>query len=281
MLVAAAGLEKGAIIVDEKILDTGKYKFFKDYQPACWIYNQSGGTHGYENVSEAIRDSCNVFFYETGRRLTIENIDSFAQSFGFGQKSGIELSAEEKSGVVASPENRKKKGEIWYPGDTCQTAIGQSDTLVTPLQLANYIAALANGGTRYKPHLIKSVRSTDGSPANESRSEVLETVKLKKENYNAIVSGMRMVVTEGTAHTAFAGSKTSVAAKTGSAQTGSGTNGVCVAYAPYENPRIAIACVIENAGSGAKTAAAVRMITDSYFGSSEDEEQAEVNSLLK
>lgn len=281
MLVAAAGLETGAITVDERILDTGKYKYFKDYQPACWIYNQSGGTHGYENVSEAIRDSCNVFFYETGRRLTIDNIDKYAKSFGFGQKSGIELSEEEKSGVVASPENRKKKGEVWYPGDTCQTAIGQSDTLVTPLQLANYIASLANGGTRYKPHLIKSVRNTDGTLTNESRSETLEMVKLKKENYEAIVSGMRMVVTEGTAHAAFSGCSTSVAAKTGSAQTGSGTNGVCVAYAPYDKPRIAIACVIENAGSGAKTAAAVRKITDSYFGGAENEEQSGINSLLR
>ena len=106
-------------------------------------------------------------------------------------------------------------------------------------------------------------------------------VKLKKENYEAIVSGMRMVVTEGTAHAAFSGCSTSVAAKTGSAQTGSGTNGVCVAYAPYDKPRIAIACVIENAGSGAKTASAVRKITDSYFGSAENEEQSGINSLLR
>lgn len=277
LLVGAAALEEGVITTDEEIFDSGKYTYFKDYQPACWIYNQKGVTHGYLNVSEAIRDSCNVFFYETGRRLTIEKINNYATLFGFGQKSGIELSAEEKSGVVASPENRKKNGGIWYPGDTCQTAIGQSDTLVTPLQLANYIATIANGGTRYKPHLIKSLSGEE----SERKSQVLAKINLKEENRQAIVEGLRMVVTEGTAFTAFNGCATSVAAKTGSAQTsGVHTNGVCVAYAPYERPQIAIACVIEKAGSGAHVAKAVRKVVDSYFDSS-DVENMKTNVLTR
>lgn len=282
LLVSAAALEEKIITTDEKILDTGKYTYFKDYQPACWIYNQSGGgTHGYVNVSEAIRDSCNVFFFDVGRRLTIEKINSYAKKFGFGQNSGIELSNEEKAGVVAGPQNRKKNGGIWYPGDVCQTAIGQSDTLVTPLQLANYMATLANGGTRYRPHLIKSVENTDGSIAKEAAPEVLDKVKLKKENQEAILRGLRMVVTEGTAHNAFAGCKVSVAAKTGSAQTsGTYTNGVCVAYAPYEEPRIAIACVVEKAGSGANVAQAVRKVVDSYF-ESDDKNDIETNVLTR
>lgn len=266
LLVSAAAMEEGIITPDEEILDTGKYTYFKDYQPGCWIYNQTGGTHGYLNVSEAIRDSCNIFFFDVGRRLTIEKIDEYAKKFGFGQKSGIELSDEEKAGVVASPENRKANGGIWYPGDVCQTAIGQSDTLVTPVQLANYIATIANGGTRYKPHLIKSVENSNRTVTQESSVEVLDTVNISDENYKAIVEGLRMVVTEGTAQSAFAGCKIPVAAKTGSAQTsGNYTNGICAAYAPYDQPRIAIVCIVEKAGSGNRVSQAVRKVVDSYF----------------
>lgn len=270
LLVGAAALEEGIITTEDEILDTGKYTFFKDYQPGCWIYNQSGGTHGYLNVSEAIRDSCNVFFFDVGRRLTIEKINKYAKKFGLGQNSGIELSSEEKTGVVASPENRKKNKGIWYPGDVCQTAIGQSDTLVTPIQLANYIATIANGGTRYRPHIIKSIQSSDKKSGSETEPEILSKIDMSEENREAIVKGLRMVVTEGTAFSAFNGCKVSVAAKTGSAQTsGVYTNGVCVAYAPYEKPRIAIACVIEKAGSGANVAQAVRKVVDSYFENSQ------------
>lgn len=274
LLVSAAALDEGIITPDEEILDTGKYTYFKDYQPGCWIYNQTGGTHGFINVSEAIRDSCNVFFFDVGRRLTIEKINEYAKKFGFGQKSGIELSDEEKAGVVASPENREKNGGIWYPGDVCQTAIGQSDTLVTPIQLTNYIATIANGGTRYRPHLIKSIANSDKTVDSETTPEILDSIEIKDENYAAIVEGLRMVVTEGTAQSAFAGCKVSVAAKTGSAQTsGIYTNGICAAYAPYDNPRIAIVCIVEKAGSGARVAQAVRKVVDSYF------EEIEINDI--
>ena len=271
LLVGTAALEEDIITPDEKILDTGKYTYFKDYQPGCWIYNQSGGTHGYLDVSEAIRDACNVFFFDVGRRLGIGKINDYAKKFGFGQKSGIELDEEEKSGVVANPKNREKSGGTWYPGDVCQTAIGQSDTLVTPLQLANYIATIANGGTRYRPHLIKSIENPDKTSGTEIEPEVLAKVDMDKSTQKAITEGLRKVVTEGTAKTAFDGCSVSVAAKTGSAQTsGKYTNGVCVAYAPYDKPQIAIACVIEKAGSGARTSAAVRKVVDSYFDNSEE-----------
>ncbi len=281
LLVGGAALEEGIITHNETILDTGKYTYFKDYQPACWIYNQTGGTHGYINVSEAIRDSCNVFFFDVGRRLTIEKINEYASKLGLGQKSGIELSDEERTGLVASPDNRKENGGIWYPGDVCQTAIGQSDTLVTPIQLANYIATFANGGTRYRPHLIKSIQNSDGSISQETAPEVLDRIDISEENLEAILSGMRMVVTEGTAQRAFAGCKVPVAAKTGSAQTsGVHTNGVCVAFAPYDEPRIAIVCIIEKAGSGANVAQAVRKVVDDYF-ESEDENDIQTDTLTR
>lgn len=281
LLVGAAALEEGIVTREETILDTGKYTYFKDYQPACWIYNQTGGTHGYLNVSQAIRDSCNVYFFDVGRRLTIEKIDEYAEKFGFGQPSGIELADEEKTGLVAGPESRKENGGIWYPGDVCQTAIGQSDTLVTPIQLANYIATIANGGTRYRPHLIKSVYNSDGTISDETAPEILDTVDISPENHKAIISGMRMVVTEGTAQKAFAGCKVPVAAKTGSAQTaGNYTNGVCVAFAPYDQPKIAIVCIIEKAGSGSNVAQAVRKVVDNYF-ESKDENDIETNKLTR
>ena len=282
ILVGAAALEEEIITPDEEIFDTGKYKFFTDYQPSCWIYTQTGATHGYVNVSEAIRDSCNVYFYDVGRRLGIEKINSYAKKFGFGQKSGIELSAEEKTGIVASPESRKENGGIWYPGDVCQTAIGQSDTLVTPLQLANYIATVANGGTRYKPHIIKSVKNASGKEIKEAQPEVLDYINLKRESYDAVSKGIRMVVTEGTGQSAFLGCKTNVAAKTGSAQTANNqTNGICVPFAPYETPTIAIACVIEKAGSGSKTAVAIRKIVDAYFSAEETQNTQGFNKLRK
>ena len=281
LLVGAAALEEGIVTRDETILDTGKYTYFMDYQPACWIYNQTNGTHGYLNVSEAIRDSCNVYFFDVGRRLGIEKIGNYADKFGLGQPSGIELADEEKAGVVAGPENRKESGGIWYPGDVCQTAIGQSDTLVTPIQLANYIATVANGGTRYRPHLIKSVYNSDGTISEETAPEILDTVDISPENHEAIISGMRMVVSEGTAQKAFAGCKVPVAAKTGSAQTsGNYTNGVCVAFAPYDQPKIAIVCIIEKAGSGSNVAQAVRKVVDSYF-ESKDENDVETNKLTR
>lgn len=281
LLVGTAALEEGIITPEEEILDTGKYTYFEDYQPGCWIYNQSGATHGYLNVSEAIMDSCNVFFFDVGRRLGIDKINEYAKKFGFGQKSGIELGEEEKNGVVASPENREKNNQLWYPGDVCQTAIGQSDTLVTPLQLANYIATIANGGTRYRPHIVKTIQNTDGTPGEDIVPEIIEKINMSESTRNAITEGMRKVVTEGTARSAFEGCTVQVAAKTGSAQTsGSYTNGVCVAYAPYDKPQIAVACVIEKAGSGARTSAVVRAVIDSYFDNSEENNMSK-NVLTK
>ena len=143
------------------------------------------------------------------------------------------------------------------------------------------MATLANGGTRYKPRLIKAVENVGGGVLKESAPEVLAKIDMSKENQEAILSGLRMVVTEGTAEKAFKDCKVSVAAKTGSAQTaGNYTNGICIAYAPYDKPRIAIACVVEKAGSGSNVAQAVRMVVDSYF-ESEEENDIKTNALTR
>ena len=150
-LVALAALEMGIVSLDEVIECEGVYKFYEDYQPKCWIWSSKHETHGEIRISEAIEFSCNYFFYELGRRLGIDNIVSYAKEFGLGEKTGIEF-AEEK-GNVSSREYKKRIATTdydasWYAGDTIQTAIGQSYSYFTPIQLANYIAGIANGGTR-------------------------------------------------------------------------------------------------------------------------------------
>ncbi len=279
--VAVAALQTGAITVDEEIEDTGKYTYYKDYQPGCWLYNQSGDTHGYETVSEAIRDSCNVFFYETGRRLGIENLADYAHRFGFGSKTGIELESEESAGSVSSPENREKRGGTWMPGDVLQAAIGQCDTLVTPLQLASYTAAIANGGTLYRTHLVKSIQGSDTEDEIVTKPQALSTIEMDPETYAAVTEGMRMVVTGGTARAAFEGCKVPVAAKTGSAQISETlTNGVYIAYAPYDDPQIAIACVLEKSGGGSHAAPVVRAAIDQYFDNGQEDEANAPNTLI-
>ncbi len=280
MLVAAAALEEEVIKPDEVIYDKGIYTYYKDYQPKCWIYRQHSMTHGAETVADAIRDSCNYFFYETGRRLSIQKIDEYALKYGFGQLTGIELPGEERAGVVASPENRKANGGIWYAGDVLQTAIGQSDTLVTPLQLASYAAMIANGGTRYQMHLIKSVEDKNGNLIQSFEPKILGTFKLSDENYKLITKGMRMVVTEGTGHTAFKDCPVEVAAKSGSAQMGRYTNGIYVAYAPYTNPEIAVAVVMEKSGGGSDAAPVARKVIEQYFGGAVEDDSLKKGGVL-
>lgn len=286
MLVATAALEEGIITTSEIINDRGIYTYYDDYQPRCWAYRQHNTVHGPINVTGALRDSCNYFFYDVGRRLTIEKIDEYAKKFGFGQLTGIEIPSEEHSGVVASPENRKAMKErgigdgIWYPGDTLQASIGQSDTLVTPIQLASYVATIANGGTRYQLHIVKSVEDDSGKIIKETQPQVIESIDISSENYQAITRGMRLVVTEGTGETAFKGCPVAVAAKSGSAQMGRYTNGIYVAYAPYDAPQIAVAVVMEKTGGGSDAAPVARKVIEKYFAGEIENDSFKVRDVL-
>ena len=193
-----------------------------------------------------------------------------------GQYSGIELSSEESKGTVAGPEERERTGgRKWSDGDTIQAAIGQSDNLLTPIQLANYVAALVNGGKRYRPHLIKEVRSpTDGSLVYEVKPEVVEDMKLDETNVNEVLKGMLDVTQEGTASSIFGTYPVKIGGKTGSAQVASGSDtGVFVAFAPYDNPQIAIAIVVEHGNSGGDVAPISRAVFDYYFNIKNTEEQ--------
>ena len=285
MAVAAGALEEGAVTAREKILDTGRYTHYErlEDQPQCWYYREYGRTHGYENVAEAIRDSCNVYFYEVGLRLGIDKLDDYAALFGLGQKTGLELW--EATGEVAGPATSAKYNQTWYEGETMYAAIGQGSTQVTPIQLANYVATLVNGGVHYPTHLLKTVKSSDFSQVlEEYYPEPLNVLELKPQNLEAIKNGMGMVVSEGTLARYFRGLEVTVGAKTGTAQVAGNetANAVLVAFAPYDEPEIAISIVVEQGASGSLIGAIAADIIEYYFSAKATmDAPARENTLVK
>ena len=267
MVTSVAGLELGIITPETVIEDTGVYRFYQDYQPSCWLYSASRMTHGDETVVTALRDSCNIFFFDVGRRIGIEQLAEYARVFGFGEYTGIELSGESR-GYVASPESKRKlEGRPWVNGDTLAAAIGQSSNLFTPLQMANYIATLANGGTRYETHLLKYVCASDySSVLSATQSVIAGRVEMSEQTYQTVMEGMSEVTENGTAAGAFKNYRIHVGGKTGSAQVSSGTaNSVFAAFAPFDEPEIAVVVVVEHGGSGNRIAPIARSIFDAYF----------------
>lgn len=271
-LTAIAGLEEGVITTEETILDEGVYRFYNGYQPSCWIWTEQHRTHGRLNVSGAIENSCNYFFYEVGRRLGIDKIDKYAADFGLGELTGIELT-EEKAGNVSSPAYKQKAfktpaDQKWYAGDTIQTAIGQSYNSFTPIQLANYAATIANGGTRYKTNIIKNVRSsTNGMIINEVQPSIVKQNQMKETTLQAVKEGMRRVVDEGSASGVFDNYPIPIGGKTGTAQVGKTVtnNALFIAFAPFDDPEIAVCVVLEHGLRGANAGYVAKDILDAYF----------------
>lgn len=264
-LTAIAGLETGVIQPNTYIQDKGKYTFFPSYQPTCLIYSSKGETHGTIEVAEALGVSCNYFFFEVGRLTGIETLGEYAKRFGLGEPTGIELG--ESKGLMASPEHREKLGQEWYPGDVIQTAIGQSDNLFTPAQLANYIATLLNKGRRYRLHLVDEVVDYDTQEVvMRTNPEVLSDHTIQDTTFQKVTQGMRQVVTNGTAKEAFATAKYQAAGKTGTAEVPNGADNVLfVGFAPYENPEIVVAVVIEHGATSYYAANVARQIFDAYM----------------
>ena len=205
MITAIAGLETGAITPTEKINDVGVYK--KAHEPACWIWNSYGMTHGWLNVTDAIIHSCNYFFYEVGYRVTIDNIAKYAKYYGLGQKTNVELPMEEE-GVVATRDKAKERGDEWQIGETLSAAIGQSYNSYTPIQMAKYISMLANGGKPIDVSIVKSVIDVNGNQISKEEitkfvnaklgleKQEKEDLNIKKENLEAILKGMKGVTSE-------------------------------------------------------------------------------------
>ena len=269
MVTSVAALESGIITPTTQIMDRGRYTYWSDYQPACWIYRQSGATHGLINVSEAIFHSCNYFFYDIGRQMGIDTLNTYATAFGLGQPTGIELG--ERTGILDGPEYRSEAGSMWFSGTLLACSIGQGDSLFTPLQLANYVATLVRGGVRYEAHILESVASYDSSQILYThRPTTASTLDISPSTLSAVKKGMGDLVTKGSISQYFKNCVVSAGAKTGSAQTNQTVaNGVFVCFAPFDAPEIAVAIVIEQGGSGAALAATAVEILNAYFSPSD------------
>lgn len=274
MVTAVTGLESGVIDKSSKINDTGRYTYYKDYQPVCW--KKSG--HGWLNVTSAIQHSCNYFFYETGRRAGIDNLAKYTKFFGLGTRTGIELPGEATGRL-----NERTEGETWNPGNTIQAAIGQLNNQFTPIQMAKYTSMLANGGKVVKPTLIKAIRNVDGTEVAKSEYESYfneklgiktpedDGININSDNLKLILEGMRSVTSEsgGTAYSYFKNFNIEVGGKTGSAQMGVNnekTHAWFIGFAPFDDPEIAVVILVENGGHGGYTAEAARDVMAQYFG---------------
>ena len=292
MITAIAGLETGVITPTEKINDIGVYK--KAHEPACWIWNSYGMSHGWLNVTEAITHSCNYFFYEVGYRATIDNIAKYAKYYGLGEKTNVELPMEEK-GIVATRDKAKERGDEWQIGETLSAAIGQSYNSYTPIQMAKYISMLANGGEPIDVTIVKSINDVNRNQVSKEditklvnaklglTKEKKENLNIKKENIDAILKGMKGVTSEegGTAYSTFANFNIELGGKTGSAQTDvqGKINGWFVGFAPYEEPEIAVVVLVENAGSGSYTAEVARDILQEYFGMNMEKVEEDLTAM--
>lgn len=286
-LTAIAAMQTGNLTTSEIINDEGIYRYYSDYQPTCWIWSEYKLTHGNQDVTAALENSCNYFFYEVGRRTGIDALSEYASRFGLGELTGIEL-LEESTGHMASPEYKKQvvksaTSRDWYGGDTLQAAIGQSYSLFTPLQLANYAATIANGGTRYKVNLIKNIRSSvDGTVVREFTPTVLDRIEMNSSVLSAVKNGMKKVVDEGSASSIFSHYQIPIGGKTGTAQVGNGSNNaIFIAYAPFDNPEIAVAVVLEHGVRGTNAGAVAKDILDEYFGLNKQPVQEETDILRK
>ena len=264
LCTSVAALEEGIITPSTIIEDKGIYTYYVDPQPMCWIWRQAHTTHGRINVSQAIVDSCNYFYYEVGRLTGIKKLDEYATAFGLGQSTGIEIG--DVSGVLASRGGAEPHDREWTDGQTITAAIGQSYNLFTPLQLANYVATLVSGGEHYEAHLLKNVKSYDNSRVIDVYGKgPLNDLNISDSTMAAVTKGMHDL-TYDSLRSAFSRCVVEAGAKTGSAQVGTDiANGTFVAYAPYDDPEIAIAIVVEKGGSGSLLANAAVDIINAWF----------------
>ncbi len=267
MVTATALLEGGIVKPETTIFDPGYYKTQKDWKP---------GGHGRVDIRRALKVSCDTFFYMFGAQAGPELMGKYAREYGLGEKTGIDLPGEE-AGLVPSREHKKEIWRKhpwesqWHEYDSTNMAIGQGENKYTALQLANYMATIANGGKLYKPHLVKKVVSPDGKTLTDFSPQLIRQVNVSGETLKIIQEGIHQVTLppDGTASGVFAGADYQAAAKTGTAEVGDAAgnkHALFLAYAPYENPEVAVSVVIEYGGMGSGVAGPVaREILDAYF----------------
>ncbi|HHW54795.1 MAG: penicillin-binding protein 2 [bacterium] len=256
MITAIAGLEKGVIKPEDTIRCTGFY--WRVEPKRCWNWNRGG--HGPVSLKRAIAQSCNVYFYDLGYRTGIDTLTEYAAMFGLGKPTGIELHPGEKGGFLATSQWRLEHfGEPWQPGETLSAAIGQGFSTYTPLQMANYVAMIANGGIRYRPYLVQKIISPSGEVLEVIEPEIMGRANVSPETFAAVREGMRAVTEPGgTAYSHFADFPIPVAGKTGTAENPQGEDhGWFVGFAPADDPQVALAVLVEQGGGGSGAAAPV------------------------
>lgn len=271
---AIAALTMGIVNTEDKIKCEGVYTRYaaEGYAPECWIWNSTKDhlTHPEENVTTAIRDSCNYYFYSIGNFLGVDDLGKFAANFGLGEYSGIEL-VEAKGNMSNQANHMDYAGTEWRIGDTLQAAIGQSDSVFTPIQMAEYCATVANSGTRYSASILKSIRNFDYSEKLYDREPtVMSTVESAEYNWAAVHEGMWEVLNDYINEknvNVWVDCPWRVAGKTGTAQKGEGiqNDGIFMCYAPYKDPEVAIFVVVERGGAGADVQFIARHIMDAYI----------------
>ncbi len=269
--VAAAALQENIIGEGTFITCTRLYDHYPTNPVACM------GTHGSIGLRTAITKSCNYYFAETGRRLGIDTMYLYAEKFGLGEKTGIEV--EESNGILAGRDSK-----TWQEGNTVQAAIGQSDNAFTPVQLATYVATIANNGTRYRTHLVKEIKNYERTKTvfkyNRKKPEVEDTCGVSKYNLSIVQNAMRNVVADpgGTAHSVFGNYSIPVAAKTGTAENAGSDHTVFICYAPFNKPKVAIAVVIENGAQGQYSMNVAKALLDEYFDLNKKQDDNSDNS---
>lgn len=251
------------------------FGFGKDWAKSCW--KKSG--HGHIGLVSSLSQSCDTVYYELGYRLyktKLELLQKTSREMNFGSKTGIEIG--EIEGRVPDKAWKKnyfkrKENQIWLPGDTVNMAIGQGDMLATPIQIARFYAALANGGKFLKPYLVEKVTDSDGTVVRKNEPELERKVNINRTALRIIRQGLLKTVKEGTAKFAFQGFPIEVAGKTGTSQVyGKDDYSLFAGYAPFDDPKYAICVVIEQGGHGGEVAApAARFVLSSIFGVGETE----------
>ncbi len=250
--VAVAAIENNHYSLGETVNCVQTYKFFSDYSPRCMHY------HGPMALKNALAKSCNYFFFEMGRRIGATTLTDYFKQFGLGVKTGVEV--DDSRGILLEPENDN------VGGTTLQISIGQMNAF-TPLQAANYVATLGNGGTHYKASLIDKIVSYDISKTFKVLDpEVVNEIKISETTLDAVKEGMLSVTEDGTGRAALGDYPIKVGGKTGTSQVnGAADHSVFIAFAPFDKPEIAISVVLENGSSGFAAGSVVRDMLDAYF----------------
>ncbi|MDL2215905.1 peptidase [Ruminococcaceae bacterium OttesenSCG-928-N02] len=269
-VVATAGLMTGEIDASSTVYCSGTYGFWASthFAPGCT------GVHRNVNVERALGVSCNIFFYDVGRRIGLNAFNEIAKLYGLGEATGIELP--EQTGSLTYP------GDDWQAGNVVQAAIGQMDTMVTPLQLASYAATIGNNGTRYATHIVQAVRSYDYEHTySESQPQILSQIEASDEVFATVERGMRQAALQYSSLTNLGNYPLEIVTKTGTAQAGGGYyNALIIAYGPTDNPEIAIAIIVEKGFDSYHLSKVIKDIFDAYYFSNSEGVQIQQSGVL-